>query len=431
MESLKLLLADTLFRLSSLDFLGILDLALVAVVFFALLLLVGRSQAAFLLRGALLLVLLLLVITVLLPLPTFDWLVRAALLIMLVAAPIMLQPELRRLLERIGRMAGLARTVRQTTIETILPRLLYSVETLAANRIGALIVLEGNQSVDAVIDTGIPVDSQVSQELIQTIFSDKTPLHDGALIMRRDRIVAASCVLPLTEQRLTSYRRLGTRHRSAVGMSERSDALVIVVSEETGHISVAHGGRLSQRLDGPTLRQMVYDFYSGRLTAVNKFSLAALARQLGALFWERISRPSWRQLAAGLALLLLTAVLTITVWSYVIEQTNPTMRSEIGQIDLRLEGLPPDMAVVGTPPAMVSAVVRTTTNNQAGLAADDFQAVVSLAGLDSGLHQLLVTVNSAVSPPANRLRPAAAPQPGTGPHGQRDDDGERAGDRSR
>jgi diadenylate cyclase len=398
MESLQLLFADTLFRLSTLDFLGIIDLILVAVVFSLLLVVVGRSQAGIFLRGALVLVLLLLIITVLLPLPTFDWLVEGVLLVMLIATPVILQPELRRILERVGRMAGLGRAVRQTAAETILPRLLRSVESLAANRTGALIVLEGNDSIQQVIDTGIRMESQLSQELLQTIFSDKTPLHDGAVVLRGNQIVAASCVLPLTEQRLPSYRRLGTRHRSAVGLSERSDALVIVVSEETGHISAAHGGHLQQRLDSPALRQKLYDFYRGELSAVSTPTLWSMIQKAAGFVRQQVVRPNLRQLGQGLLVLLLTAVLTLTVWSYVIEQTNPTARLEIEGVSLRIEGMPAGMAIVGTPPTTVLAVVQTTAEQQTGLDADSFQAVVSLANMTAGLQKLPVTVNSAVSP---------------------------------
>lgn len=398
MESLELFFADTLFRLSSLDLLGVIDLVLVALVFFVLLVAVGRSQAGVFLRGALVLVLLLLIITILIPLPTFDWLVWASLLVMLVATPVVLQPELRRILERVGRTAGWGRTVRQTTAEVVLPRLLRSVETLAANRTGALIVLEGSETIQAVIDTGIAMESHLSQELLQTIFFDKTPLHDGAVVLRGDRVVAASCVLPLTDQHLHSYRRLGTRHRSAVGMSERSDALVVVVSEETGHISAAHGGKLYQRLDGPALRQKLYDFYTGRLTAVSPPKVRPVLPRIVSFLRRQMAAPDWRQWGKVLGVPLLTAVLTLAVWSYVIQQTNPTARLEIKDISLRIENVPSGMALVGTPPVAVSAVVRTTAEQQDGLDADSFQAAISLADLPAGLHKLPVAVNSAVSP---------------------------------
>ncbi|MEJ2748178.1 MAG: diadenylate cyclase, partial [Anaerolineae bacterium] len=224
------------------------------------------------------------------------------------------------------------------------------------------------------------------------------PLHDGAVVLRGDRVVAASCVLPLTNQHLHSYRRLGTRHRSAVGMSERSDALVIVVSEETGHISVAHGGHLYQRLDSPTLRQKVYDFYTGELTAVEQFTLWKALRKTTSFLRQQVVWPNLRQFGKGVLVLALTAILTIAIWSYVIEQTNPTARPEISGIPLRIENVPDGMAIVGTPPSTVSAKVQTTEQQQANLKTGSFQAVVSLADLAAGLHQLPVTVNSAVSP---------------------------------
>jgi YbbR domain-containing protein len=259
-------------------------------------------------------------------------------------------------------------------------------------------VLEGNESIQQVIDTGISMDSQLSQELLQTIFFDKTPLHDGAVVLRGDQIVAASCVLPLTEHRLPSYRRLGTRHRSAVGMSERSDALVIVVSEETGHISAAHGGHLQQRLDSTKLRQTLYDFYRGELNAVPTPSLWSIIQKVTVAIREQIVRPNLRQLGRGILVMGLTAVLTLITWSYVIEQTNPTARPEIERIPLRIVDIPEGMAMIGMPPTEASAIVRTTADQQADLEVDNFQAVVSLANLEAGLHRLPVTVNSGVSP---------------------------------
>ena len=149
MAPLRSLYADMMFRLSSLTWLGVLDLLLVTTAFYWLLSLVRRSRAIFLLRGALILGILLFIVTILLPLPTFDWLVRGALLVMLVATPIIFQPELRRLLERMGCSAGVDRAVRQTAVERVLSPLVRTVESLSAGRTGALVALEGDASLSS------------------------------------------------------------------------------------------------------------------------------------------------------------------------------------------------------------------------------------------------------------------------------------------
>jgi diadenylate cyclase len=391
MQSLDLLF-DILFRLSILDGLGWLDLFLVGIVSYILLRLLRRSQAASLLRGVLILILLLLIFTILFPLPTFDWLVRGTLLVLLIATPMVLQPEIRRTLERIGRQTGLSRAVRQTTVETMLPRLVRTVETFSATRTGALIVLEGVDSLQPYVDTGITVDSLVTAELLQTIFFDKTPLHDGAAIINGNRLVAAGCVLPLTGRQLHTYRRLGTRHRAAVGMSEVSDALVIVVSEETGDIAVAYRGKLQTRVDSHTLRQLAYDFLTGESRGPAQMSLPGLIREGWSLLRSQLSWPSRHQLWQNIGLLFITVVITLTIWSFVIAQTNPTVRETFTNIPLQVEQIPDNMALVSNLPPSVSAVIRTTNANLNNLRPDNFQAVASLSDYGPGQHDIPIAI---------------------------------------
>ena len=270
---------ELLFRLLNLSLLEALDLILVTLTFYVLLSLIQRSQVSFLFRGQLVLVAILFVATILLPLPTFDWLVLGLLIAVLVATPVIFQPELRRFLERIGRNAGITRAVRQTATENMIPRLVRAVENMAASHTGALIVLEGKRILQEVIETGVPIGGQVSSELLQAIFYPENPLHDGAVVLREDRIVAASCVLPLSKLPLPTRRRLGTRHRAAVGLSEVSDAMVIVVSEETGTISVARDGQLRRSLDGTMLREQLFDFYAPSQPSGATLSLRGLISQ--------------------------------------------------------------------------------------------------------------------------------------------------------
>jgi diadenylate cyclase len=394
MQSWELPFADIFFRLSILDWLGVLDLLLVAVVCFTLLQIIRRSQAASLLRGGLVLITLLFLFTSFLDLPTFDRLVQAILLVLLIATPMVLQPEIRRALERIGRQTGLSRAVRQTTVERILPHLMRAIETFAANRTGVLIVLEGNQSLQPYLDTGVPIDSLVTSELLLTLFYGKSPLHDGAIIVRSDRILGAGCVLPLTGRELHFYRRMGTRHRAAVGMSEVSDALVVVVSEETGDISIALGGKLQTRLDTHVMRQLLYEFLTGTSQAAQPLSMQRLLRDSWEWLRSTLRWPDHRQLRNTVGLLLATAVITLATWAFLAEQVDPTIQENIENIPLMIEEIPPGMTLVAAPPATVTAVARTNTANAEKLQADNFQAVVSLRAYEIGQHQVPIFIQS-------------------------------------
>jgi diadenylate cyclase len=397
-ESLEIFLLDTRFRLLALDALGWLDLALVTAVFLTLLLFIRRSRASFLLRGGLLMGILVLIITIFLPLPTFDWLVRSAFLLLLVAMPVVLQPELRRWLESMGRTTGLTRTLRQTAAESILPRLLRTVENLSATHTGAIIALEGDTALQKVIDTGISINGGVSAELLQTIFFDKTPLHDGAVIIQGDYLAAASCVLPLTEQKLISYRRLGTRHRAAVGLSEISDALVIVVSEETGHISVTHRGRLEQNIASSVLRQKILDFYEGTTNGSPSRPLWSALREAIASRRHKNRRFNWRSSLQSAGWLLVAGFVSLAVWTFVVEQTNPTERPQIDRIPLRIENIPEGLTLMSKPPETVSATVQTTSAVLPTLNASSFQAVISFADYAAGLHQAPIQIKTGASP---------------------------------
>ena len=150
--------------------------------------------------------------------------------------------------------------------------MILAVETLARERTGALIVLEGDTGLEEHIESGERIDADVSARLLTTIFYPGTPLHDGAVIVRGDRIVSAACVLPLTNRDLADS-SLGTRHRAAVGITEQNDALAIVVSEETGIISVARSGRIARRLDNQRLRTILGAFHKPRRLFSGKAAL--------------------------------------------------------------------------------------------------------------------------------------------------------------
>jgi diadenylate cyclase len=243
------------------------DILLVALIFYTLLRLFRGTAAVQLLRGILVLTFVVVLISNMVELTAFRWLVNNSLNVILVAIPVIFQPELRRALERLGRTAPLfGRRASQATTEFLVSELLRTVDTLSERRHGAIIVLEGATGLEEYIETGTRLDSVVSRELLLTIFFPNTALHDGAVIVRGDRILAAGCVLPLTQRQFADT-QMGTRHRAAVGITEQNDAIAVVVSEETGIISVSRHGRIVRRLDEKRLRKILQAFYEPRRAA--------------------------------------------------------------------------------------------------------------------------------------------------------------------
>jgi diadenylate cyclase len=281
------LVADLSFFLDRLDWLSALDLLLVTTIFFLLLKLVRGTQAVVLLRGMILLVIGIALLTTALPLPAFTWLAVKALPAVLIAIPVIFAPEIRRALERLGRAAGMfAPTSESDRLESIIEAICSASQRLSDQQEGALIVVEREVRLDEYAETGVPLDGLLTPEILLQIFHLNTPLHDGAVILRGNRIVAAACVLPLSASGTLSrspQRHLGLRHRAALGISEVSDAVAVVVSEETGAISVAHRGRMIRRLDQNRLRNILLAFYRPRpVRVVPDWLQRLLARLSGA-----------------------------------------------------------------------------------------------------------------------------------------------------
>jgi diadenylate cyclase len=182
-----------------------------------------------------------------------DWIISSLRTVWVIAFVIIFQPELRRALAMMGQNPVLSRFVSVQESKGVVPEIIKAVASMSEKRIGALIVLEKDMGLKNYAETGTEVDATVSAELLGTIFTPPSPLHDGAVIIQNDRVVAAGCILPLTQDpRVASA--LGTRHRAALGLSEETDAIVIVVSEETGTIAYAEGGKLHRKIDINTLR---------------------------------------------------------------------------------------------------------------------------------------------------------------------------------
>ena len=257
------LLDYLVFLFERLDWLSVIDIFLVAAIFFLILLVLRDTQAIVLLRGGLVLIALLGVLTSLEVLPAFSWLVSSTLPALVLAIPVIFAPEIRRALERLGRTSTLLAQSQRTEFD-IVGSLVAAVTRLSNRKHGALIVLQRTDSLQEYIQTGVTLEARLTSELLLQIFYPNTPLHDGAVIIKNDQVVAASCVMPLSSSGSlvrSPEREMGLRHRAALGTSEVGDAVSIVVSEETGTVSITHGGRMISNLNAERLRNILKTFY--------------------------------------------------------------------------------------------------------------------------------------------------------------------------
>lgn len=255
-------MADLLWYLQRFDRIDALDVLLVAFIFFWILYLLRGTRAVPLLRGVIFLIIVITLLSGMIRLRAFGWLTQRALPALLVAIPVVFQPELRQALERLGRPGVLlGRTAGdRAVLEQTLAAIAQACRILSERRHGALIVLERETGLREFTDGGVLLDAVTTSELLVTIFDPHTMLHDGAAIVRHGRVLAAACVLPLSTAFLAD-RQLGLRHRAAIGVTEESDAIAVVVSEERGSISIAHNGRIIHNLNVKRLEAMLYAFY--------------------------------------------------------------------------------------------------------------------------------------------------------------------------
>ncbi len=260
-------LNNILFIFQRLNWLSAVDILLVTLIFFSLLYWLRDTQAMVLLRGVILIVVALVLLTSLVDLPAFSWLVRNSIPALLLSIPVIFAPEIRRALERIGRAGTLHPLFTKQTVssnEVAIQAVVTAAARLSARQHGALIVMQRLDNLDEYIQTGVRMDSAVTPEILLQIFYPNTPLHDGAAILSGSRIAAAACVMPLSSSGILNRspdRQMGLRHRAALGISEESDAIAVVVSEETGAISIAHAGRMIRRLDPDRLENILIAFF--------------------------------------------------------------------------------------------------------------------------------------------------------------------------
>ncbi len=236
----------------------IIDIAIIALVFYKLLGLIKETRAEQLVKGFIII----LVISKLsewAKLYAINYILQSTFTIGLIALVIIFQPELRKALEHLGRSQWLLSNNKKGSVEEqtrAINEIVDAVSVMSRKKIGALIVVERLIGINDIIETGTTLDAQISADLLMNVFYPKSPLHDGAVIIKNNRLMAAGCLLPLSSNKYIS-KELGTRHRAAMGMTESSDALIVIVSEETGAISMAVEGKLQRFLDTSTLRDLM------------------------------------------------------------------------------------------------------------------------------------------------------------------------------
>lgn len=246
--------------LTTVNILDLIDIVVVAYFLYRIYLMLKNTRAATLVKGLLVLVLFML-ISRWLNLHVISWLLEKSMTVIMVALPVVFQPELRRALEQIGRgrLFNKGSELDEQEMEEMLNAVANATVIMSRRKEGALMVFERETGLEERIETGVAVDGLISDSLLLNIFEKDTPLHDGAVIIRGKRIVAASCLLPLTENRNLSQ-ELGTRHRAAIGISEQSDAVVLVVSEETGAVSIARNGELMRYLTADDVKEILRSY---------------------------------------------------------------------------------------------------------------------------------------------------------------------------
>ena len=262
----------------------ILDIAIVAYLFYMLSKFVRETRAGTLIKGIILL-LIFTWVSNLLQLNTINYLLRNLMQFAFIAFIVIFQPELRRALEKVGRtnFSSLFTQEDNDAAEHIANEIAAAAVALSSRRIGALIVLERKTKIGDIVRTGCGLNSDISSELLINIFIPNTPLHDGAVIIRNNKIVAARCILPLTQNETLS-REFGTRHRAALGLSEGSDAAIIVVSEETGKISFTLNGNMSRNYTEETLKKVIIKVLSSDSSANSD---NAISRWKERLKWKK------------------------------------------------------------------------------------------------------------------------------------------------
>ncbi len=256
MQSFVNLLDTTVSYMKTIGLADIVDILIVAYLIYKVILFIRKTNSYNIARSILLLAVAY-ILSYILGLTMIRFLLRAATEIGVISLVILFQPELRRLLDHVGSSFSTNRKTSSPALETAITQVVQACSDMSASRTGALIVFERSTDLSAIMSTGTMINSDVSAELMKNLFFNKAPLHDGAVIIRGAQIAAAGCVLPLSKS-LSLTKDLGMRHRAGIGMSEESDAVVVIVSEETGAISMALDGMLKRHLNAAALTQLLH-----------------------------------------------------------------------------------------------------------------------------------------------------------------------------
>ncbi len=278
MEAIRSVLNQALNVLSSIQVTDIIDILIVAFLIYMVFTLIRRSNSTNLARG-LLILLVVFVLSEILGLKMMKYLLRRAFELGLIALVVLFQPELRRLFERIGSSLSSGKEAYGDTMQAAIAQTVLACSEMSSSKTGALIIFERKIQLGDIMSTGTIINADVTAELIKNIFYNKAPLHDGALIVRNGRLAAAGCVLPLTKSNNLS-KDLGMRHRAGIGLSEQSDAVVIIVSEETGAISVALEGMLKRHLSASTLEKLLRSELVAESDTENRKGLISRLRKI-------------------------------------------------------------------------------------------------------------------------------------------------------
>lgn len=264
------LFSDITLLIQRITWISVLDILLVTVVFYAILVTLRDTRAMVLLRGALILIIILGLVTSIFKLTALSWLIRTAMPALIFSIPVIFTPEIRRALEklgnaRFGRMLLFRSPLSNETVDSMIQAVVSACIRLADHHYGALIVLQRQDNLNEYILTGVKMEARITAELLLQVFYPNTPLHDGAAVVVGDRLEAAGCVMPLSGSKALNQspeRESGLRHRAALGIAEVSDAIALVVSEETGTISMANRGRLLKRISAEKLENYLKAFYN-------------------------------------------------------------------------------------------------------------------------------------------------------------------------
>ncbi len=249
------------------DLAGWIEILILTAMMYAVFRLFKGTRGSAILSGLILLFVILFIVTSVSHLDVLNWLLSKLMLYITLAIVVIFQPEIRRVLARLGRQPW--RTNGMSSQMNLVDPIMQAVIILSKRKIGALIAIEREIGMRAIQDTGTKMNSAVSAELLSTIFFPHTPLHDGGVIISRDRICAAGCLFPLSHKEEQS--KLGTRHRAAIGITEETDAIVVVVSEETGAISIAYNGKIRRGLEQERLRRMLSSMLRRERTGLARF----------------------------------------------------------------------------------------------------------------------------------------------------------------